>query len=101
MPTRSCLGEFELMVMLVLMRLGNDAYGVPISTELHNVTGREVALGSIYAALDRLAQKGFVSSTLGQPTAERGGRAKRYFHVTPRGVRQVQTTRATLTSLWR
>jgi PadR family transcriptional regulator PadR len=89
------------MVMLVLMRLGNDAYGVPISAELHAITRRDVALGSIYAALDRLEQKGFVSSTLGESTPERGGRAKRYFRVTSRGTRQVQATQTALISLWK
>jgi PadR family transcriptional regulator PadR len=101
MPKRSYLGEFELMVMLALLRLDSDAYGVPISTELNSVTGRKVALGSIYAALERLEQKGFVISTLGDPTPERGGRAKRYFRVTPKGMRQVRMTRIALTNLWR
>jgi PadR family transcriptional regulator PadR len=101
MPTRSHLGEFELMVMLVLIRLGEDAYGVPISREIEKASGREVAIGSVYATLERLEQKGFVSSSLGEPTAERGGRAKRYFHVTKRGLREVRKTRQALISLWR
>ena len=101
MPTRSYLGEFELMVMLVLIRLGEDAYGVPISREIEEASGREVAIGSVYATLERLEQKGFVSSSLGEPTAERGGRAKRYFHVTKRGLREVRKTRQALISLWR
>ena len=75
------------MVLLVVVRLGDDAYGVPISQELLNLAGREVAVGSIYAALDRLEQKGLVTSKLGDPTPERGGRAKRYFRVTPAGAR--------------
>jgi PadR family transcriptional regulator PadR len=100
MPVRSYLGEMELMVLLAVVRLGEDAYGVPISKELLILAGREVALGSIYAALDRLEQKGFVTSSLGDPTPERGGRAKRYFHVTPSGVRSLKTTRAALTNLW-
>src|SRR2546423_13039422 len=73
------LGDFELIVMLALMRLGEDAYGVPISREIEQQSGREVALGSVYAALERLEEKGLVSSVLGKPTAERGGKAKRYF----------------------
>jgi DNA-binding PadR family transcriptional regulator len=77
MPKRAYLGEFELMILLALIRLGDDAYGVPISKELLNTTGREVSLGSVYAALDRLERKEFVTSTLGDPTPERGGRAKR------------------------
>ena len=101
MPKRSYLGEMELMVLLAVVRLGDEAYGVPISNELLVLAGREVALGSIYAALDRLEQKGFVTSLLGDPTPERGGRAKRYFRATPTGVRALRMTRAALTNLWR
>jgi len=100
MPARSYLGEMELMVLLAVARLEDGAYGVPISKELRLLAGREVALGSIYAALDRLGKKGFVTSRLGEPTAERGGRAKRYFRATPSGVRALRTTRAALTNLW-
>lgn len=100
MATRSYLGEFELLVILALMRLGENAYGVPISREIEASTGREVVVGSVYAALERLEQKGFVSSSIGEPTAERGGRAKRYFRVTPRGFREVRKTKQALTSLW-
>ena len=100
MPKRSYLGELELMVLLALVRLGDDAYGVPISKELLDLAGREVALGSIYAALDRLEHKRFVTSLLGDPTPERGGRAKRYFRVTPAGLRTVRMTRTALTNLW-
>ena len=100
MLVRNYLGEMELMVLLAVVRLDEDAYGVPISKELLMLAGREVALGSIYAALDRLEQKGFVTSSLGEPTPERGGRAKRYFRVTPAGVRALKTTHAALTNLW-
>src|SRR5580704_2157698 len=100
MPKRSYLGEMELMVLLTVIRLGDDAYGVPISKELLIRAGREVGLGSIYAALDRIEQKGFVTSSLGDPTPERGGRAKRYFRVTPAGVRALKTTRSALMNLW-
>jgi PadR family transcriptional regulator, regulatory protein PadR len=88
------------MVLLAVTRLGDDAYGVPIARELVNITGREVSLGSIYAALERLSDKSLVDSTLGQPTAERGGRAKRYFRVTKEGLRVLRATRAALTKLW-
>jgi PadR family transcriptional regulator len=101
MSSRSHLGEFELMILLAVIRLGDDAYGVPISKELLETTGRDVALGSVYAALDRLEQKEFVSSTLGDPTPARGGRAKRYFHVTPKGLREAKMTKKALISLWR
>ena len=101
MAKRSYLGEFELMILLALIRVGDDAYGVPIAKELLNTTGREVALGSVYAALDRLEEKDLVSSALGDPTPERGGRAKRYFRVTKKGMREVQAARTALTNLWR
>src|SRR5258707_206627 len=100
MSKRSFLGEMELMVLLALVRLGDDAYGVPISKELLNIAGREVALGSVYAALDRLEPKEFVLSTLGDPTRERGGRAKRYFRVTSKGLCALKMTRTALTKLW-
>jgi PadR family transcriptional regulator PadR len=100
MSNRSYLGAMELMVLLALVRLGDDAYGVPISKELLNLAGREVALGSVYAALDRLQEKGFVTSLLGDPTPERGGRAKRYFRVTRAGLRALKMTRTALTNLW-
>jgi DNA-binding PadR family transcriptional regulator len=94
------LGEFELMVMLALIRLGDEAYGVPISREIEQRSGREVALGSVYAALERLEEKGLVASRLGDPTAERGGRAKRYFRVTDTGLGQVRQTQRALVKLW-
>jgi DNA-binding PadR family transcriptional regulator len=101
MPKRSNLGDFELMVMLALLRLGDDAYGVPISREIEQQSGREVALGSVYATLERLEGRGLVSSHLGKPTAERGGKAKRYFRVTSNGLRKAQETRRALMKLWR
>jgi PadR family transcriptional regulator, regulatory protein PadR len=100
MPERTYLGELELMVLIAVVRLGGDAYGVPISKELLNLAGREVALGSIYAALDRIERKGFATSLLGDPTPERGGRSKRYFRVTPAGIRAIRMTRTALANLW-
>jgi PadR family transcriptional regulator, regulatory protein PadR len=100
MRERNYLGEFELMVLLALIQTGDDAYGLPISQELAKHRGRDVSLGSVYAALDRLERKGCVSSALGEPTAERGGRAKRYFRATKAGLRQVHETRKVLTRLW-
>lgn len=101
MKAPTYLSEFELMVMLAFLRLGDNAYGVPIAGEIEEHTKREVKLGSIYAALERLEEKGFVVSELGEPTRERGGRAKRYFHVTKQGTRQVRETQQTLIKLWR
>ena len=101
MRQRSYLGEFELMAILTVIQLGEDAYGVTISRELEKQRGRGVAIGSVYAALERLEEKGLVSSSLGLPTPERGGKAKRYFRVTQEGLRQVRRTRSVLTRLWR
>jgi len=100
MRKRGYFGEFELMVMLALMRLGDNAYGVPICREIEEHSRREVVVGSVYATLERLEDKGFVSSELGEPTAERGGRAKKYFHVTSEGVREVRDTQRALMNLW-
>jgi len=101
MKSLAYLSDFELMTMLAVLRLADNAYGVPIAREIEEQTKREVKLGSIYAALERLEEKGFVVSELGEPTRERGGRAKRYFHVTRRGMRQIRETQQTLIKLWR
>lgn len=90
----------ELMVLLAVVRLGDDAYGVPISEELRCIANREVSIGSIYAALERLESKGLVSASMGDPTPERGGRAKRYFRATPTGLRALKKTHTALTKLW-
>jgi DNA-binding PadR family transcriptional regulator len=100
MTKRDYLGNFELMVMLALLRLGEEAYGVPILREIEERGGREVALGSVYATLGRLEEKGLVSSKLGEPTPERGGRAKRYFRVTSQGLREVCVAKRALKKLW-
>ena len=97
---REFLGGFELLVLLALIRLGDEAYGVPISQTIEESGRRHVAIGSVYITLDRLEGKGFVSSRLGEPTAERGGRAKTYFRITARGLREVRRARQTLTNLW-
>jgi PadR family transcriptional regulator PadR len=99
--SREELGKFELMVMLAVLRVGEDAYGVPVARELEETTHRDVLLGSVYAALDRLETKGLVSSSIGEPTAERGGRAKKYFKVTAKGLREVRDTQRTLVKLWK
>jgi DNA-binding PadR family transcriptional regulator len=100
MTNRSYLGEFELMLLLAVIHLGEEAYGVPISQELELHRGRNVSIGSVYAALERLEAKGLITSSLGDPTPERGGKAKRYFRVTKEGLRQVRETRRVLTKLW-
>src|SRR5262245_2541514 len=99
--SRDALGNFELMVLLAILQVGDEAYGVPIAREIENKTGREILLGSVYAALERLEAKSLVTSTIGDPTVERGGRAKKYFRVTARGLREARETRRALESLWR
>jgi PadR family transcriptional regulator, regulatory protein PadR len=98
---RAFPGGLELVAMVAILRLDNRAYGVAISREIADVTGREVALASLYVTLDRLDSKGLVVSELGDPSPERGGRAKRYFSLTPRGRREVRDAQRILTSLWR
>jgi DNA-binding PadR family transcriptional regulator len=100
MATRDLVGGFELLVLLALIRLGEDAYGVPIADTIEAASGREVAAGSIYITLDRLEAKGLVTSRLGESTPERGGRAKTYFRVTAKGLRAVRHAQQTLTTLW-
>jgi PadR family transcriptional regulator, regulatory protein PadR len=84
------LGEFEQLILAALIRLGNDAYGVTIHNELVQRAGRDVSFGAIYATLDRLEQKGFVSSRRGDPTPERGGRAKRFFRIEVAGLKALE-----------
>jgi DNA-binding PadR family transcriptional regulator len=98
---RDLLTDFELMILLATLRIGEDAYGVQIAREIETVSGRRVLLGAAYAALDRLERNGLVSSTLGNSTPERGGRAKRFFQVTSRGVRAARDTQQALIALWR
>ena len=81
------LGEFEHIVLLAVLRLGDTAYGVTVRQEIEARTGRDVSIGAIYATLSRLETKGLVKSRTGEPTAERGGRAKRLFRVTALGRR--------------
>lgn len=100
MADRGYLGEFELMILLAVIHLEDEAYGVPIAREIEAHRGREVSVGSVYAALDRLEAKKLVCSHLADPTPERGGKAKRYFRVTEAGLRQVHETRRVLSKLW-
>jgi DNA-binding PadR family transcriptional regulator len=97
---RHLLTDFELMILLAVLRVGDGAYGVPIVREIETTAGRTVVLAAAYAALDRLESRGLVKSTWGEPTPERGGRAKRFFTVTTKGVRAVRDTRRALIALW-
>ena len=97
---RQFLTDFELMILLAILRIGEEAYGVPIAREIEETAGRTALLGAIYTALDRLEENGLVSSSMGDPTPERGGRAKRFFKVTGKGLKAVKDTRKALTALW-
>ncbi len=100
MRNREFLGQHELMVMLAVLRLGREAYGVPIAREIAERTGREMLQGSVYAILERLEAKGLMASQLGEATPQRGGRAKRYFRLTAEGARQVRQAQRALEALW-
>lgn len=93
------MGEFEHIVLLAVLRLGDQAYGVTVRREIETRTRRDVSIGAIYATLDRLEAKGYVQSRAGDPTPERGGRSKRFFRVTAQGVSAVNRTHRVLRSL--
>lgn len=97
---RSLLTDFELMILLAILRVGEGAYGVAIAREIEHTSSRRVVLGAVYAALDRLERSRLVVSAKGDPTPERGGRAKRFFKVTAAGLRAVKSTQRALVSLW-
>jgi len=95
------LGDMEHLVLLAILRLGREAYGIPILDEVCARSGRDVSRATVYVALKRLEQKGLVSSRLGESTPERGGRAKRYFRLKPAGLRALRESRAMFLELWR
>jgi len=99
MSSRDYLGEFEHIVILALLRLAGRAYGVTVRQEIEARTGREVSIGAIYATLDRLETKGYLKSQFGEPTPERGGRSKRFFHVTAKGMSAVNRTHRAVQSM--
>jgi DNA-binding PadR family transcriptional regulator len=99
MPKGETLGEFEHLVMLAIVRLGNEAYGMRVRREITARTGRDVSIGAVYATLDRLADKKLVVSQLGDATPERGGRAKRSFRVTGAGFQALNRTQHDLASM--
>ena len=95
------LGEFEQVVLLAVLRLGKDAYGVPIRAEIEKRAGRRVTVGALYATLDRLEAKGLVHSWFADPTPQRGGRSKRHFQPTPEGVRALTESKTMMDNMWR
>lgn len=97
---RTYLGEFEEIVLLTVAVMAHSAYGVMVTHEIIEQTGRPVRLNQIHAALQRLEDKGMLTSEMGDPTAERGGRRKRLFSVTAYGQRTLQDIQAVRASLW-
>jgi len=95
------LGTFEQAVLLATLRLGKDAYGRAILREMGEALGRDVAAGAVYATLDRLEEKAYVTSRLAAGTPDRGGRPRRFFRVTASGVRALNEAKTTLETLWR
>jgi len=95
------LGEFEHILLLALMRLDTEAYGAKVRKLLKDLIDREVSIGALYATLERLEKKGLVESFLGEATPERGGRAKRYFKVTPNGQAALKRSRSAMDIMWR
>jgi PadR family transcriptional regulator PadR len=98
---RDHIGRFEHVLLLAVVRLGEDAYGMTIRRELARHTGREISVGAIYTALARLEAKGLVQSKLGDPTPERGGKAKRFYRVLPEGKKAIARAQALLVALAR
>ena len=96
----SSLGEFEHVILLAVLRLGDEAYAVSILDEIARCTARRIARGSVYITLDRLETKGYLRSRLADPTPERGGRAKRYYLLRPHAIAALRESRRALSALW-
>lgn len=94
------LGEFEEVLLLLVGILGEDAYAFKIAEEFEAQTGRSASIGSVHSTLNRLGEKGFLTSEMGQPTAERGGRRKRIYEITAYGERVLKASRDFKVSLW-
>jgi DNA-binding PadR family transcriptional regulator len=99
MPVRAPLGEFEVIVLMAVLHLGEAAYGSTIRDEIERRTGRAVTRGAVYITLDRLEEKGLLASKPGDSVPSRGGRPRRLFHVTAPGVRSVKHAVAMLTRM--
>jgi len=92
-------GDFERIVLLALVGLRENAYGVMIRREIEERAGRKVSYGALYTTLDRMEAKGYVSSRVGEPTQARGGRAKKYFQIEAPGIRALNETRETIANM--
>lgn len=94
------LGEFEQIVLLALLHLKENAYGMTIRMEINERIGRDVSIGAVYTTLERLEKKGFIVSKMGETTPQRGGKAKRYFHITPNGKGKLNEARKNFEIMW-
>jgi PadR family transcriptional regulator, regulatory protein PadR len=99
--SREALGEFEQLVLLAIVHLGDDVYGVPIAEEIERRTGRSVSPAAVYVTLRRMEQKGLLSSSMSDPTPERGGKARRCVRVTRAGLEGLRLSRQALDSMWK
>ena len=100
MPDNMLLGDFELMVMIAVTRLGDDAFAVPVRRLIEDEADRSVSRGALYTTLERLERKGLLRSRLGDALSERGGRPRRYYEPTASGRESLERTRAALETLW-
>lgn len=100
MHSPGTLGEFEHIVLLAILHLGEEVYGVPIVEEIRRRTSRDVAPAAVHITLRRLERKGLVTSWLGDPTPERGGKARRYVKVTRAGVESLRAARKVIDQMW-
>lgn len=94
------LGEFEQMILLAILHVEGEVYGVPIMEEIENRTGRSVSRAAVYVTLRRLEKRGLVTSWMSEPTAERGGKARRCLRVEPKGIERLREARRAMERMW-
>jgi PadR family transcriptional regulator PadR len=95
------LGEFEELTLLAVKAIDTQAYGVPVQQFVEKATGRNVAMGAVYAALERLERKGYLRSAMSEPSPERGGKSKRLYDVTPAGMQTLREIKRVRERMWR
>ena len=100
MPKGEYPGEFEIVVLLAVARLGDDAYGMTIRQEIRETTGRDVSVPGVYVTLNRLEKKGYLASRKGEPGSDRGGRAKRFYTLRREGIDALEASREMFDALW-
>lgn len=100
MTRSAALNDLEQLVLLALLRLGEEAYGVPIRAEIEGRAGRAVSMAAVYAALDRMRKNGLIESQMSEPLPERGGRARKFFRLTPAGAAALEEAREAMARMW-